>query len=165
MSYGAAHESSLGRSLLIYSRNPAGDKTPLGKKVVVLVHGELVSGGRNQKGAIDAPFDASSVDNMRRLAEHSGVPGHIYPLTLMCHDIMPPPLQVCRKRNWGERLISFHGTGLSVAPEMKFHEIAGSYENPDEAKEAYTQAFYNSVVEQYNVLNSAIHGNKVSLTR
>ena len=45
-----------------------------------------------------------------------------------------------------------------MAPEMKFHEIAGSYENPDEAKEAYTQAFYNSVVEQYNVLNSAIHG-------
>lgn len=38
---------------MIYSRNPAGDKTPLGKKVVVLVHGELVSGGRNQKGAID----------------------------------------------------------------------------------------------------------------
>ena len=31
-----------------------------------------------------------------------------------------------------KRVISFHGVGLSVAPEIKFHEIAGSYENPDE---------------------------------
>ncbi|CBI33823.3 hypothetical protein VitviT2T_002512 [Vitis vinifera] len=120
------------------------------------------SGGRDRPDPLTkewhpAPFDASSVDNMRRLAEHSGVPGHIYPLTLMCHDIMPPPLQV-EKEIGEKRLISFHGTGLSVAPEIKFHEIAGSYENPDEAKEAYTQAFYNSVVEQYYVLNSAIHG-------
>jgi hypothetical protein len=41
-----------------------------------------------------APFDASAVDNMRRLLEHSGVPGHIYPLSLLCYEIMPPPQQV-----------------------------------------------------------------------
>lgn len=41
-----------------------------------------------------APFDTASVDNMRRLADHSGAPGHIYPLALLCYDIMPPPLQV-----------------------------------------------------------------------
>ncbi|XP_057992434.1 glycerol-3-phosphate acyltransferase, chloroplastic-like, partial [Hevea brasiliensis] len=39
-----------------------------------------------------APFDAASVDNMRRLAEHSGAPGQY--LSLLCHDIMPPPPQV-----------------------------------------------------------------------
>ncbi|XP_059462309.1 uncharacterized protein LOC132191358 isoform X2 [Corylus avellana] len=32
-------------------------------------------------------------DNMRRLAEHSGALGHIYPLVLLCNDIMPPPPQ------------------------------------------------------------------------
>jgi glycerol-3-phosphate O-acyltransferase len=31
---------------------------------------------------------------MRRLLEHSGVPGHIYPLSLLCYEIMPPPQQV-----------------------------------------------------------------------
>ncbi|MFS7926584.1 putative glycerol-3-phosphate 1-O-acyltransferase [Helianthus anomalus] len=30
---------------------------------------------------------------MRRLVEHAGVPGHVYPLSLLCYDIMPPPLQ------------------------------------------------------------------------
>lgn len=43
---------------------------------------------------IQAPFDASSVDNMRRLVEHSGPPTHIYPMAILCHDIMPPPQKV-----------------------------------------------------------------------
>lgn len=43
---------------------------------------------------LQAKFDVSSVDNMRRLVEHAGVPGHIYPLALLCYDIMPPPAQV-----------------------------------------------------------------------
>lgn len=30
----------------------------------------------------------------------------------------------------------------------------------EQAKEAYTKAVYDSVVEQYNVLKSAVHGNK-----
>lgn len=94
---------------------------------------------------------------MRRLAEHSGIPGHIYPLALLCHDIMPPPPQV--EREVGEkRVISFHGAGLSVAPEISFADIITASKNPEEAKEVYTQAFYNSVTEQYNVLKSAIHG-------
>lgn len=44
--------------------------------------------------SLQAPFDASAVDNMRRLVEHAGVSGHIYPLAILCYDIMPPPLQV-----------------------------------------------------------------------
>ncbi|KAJ7953400.1 Glycerol-3-phosphate acyltransferase, chloroplastic [Quillaja saponaria] len=106
-----------------------------------------------------APFDTSSVDNMRRLAEHSGPQGHIYPLAILCHDIMPPPRQV--EKEIGERRdISFHGTGLSVAPEISFSEIAAAYRSPEEAKEAYTGALYNSVNEQYKVLKSAIHDKK-----
>ncbi|XP_044466187.1 glycerol-3-phosphate acyltransferase, chloroplastic-like isoform X2 [Mangifera indica] len=129
------------------------------------------SGGRDRPDPVTeewhpAPFDASSVDNMRRVAEHSGTPGHIYPLALLCYDIMPPPRQV--EKEIGERrAVSFHGVGLSVAPEISFSDIASTFENPEEAKEAYTQALYNSVNEQYNVLKSAIHGKqglKASIT-
>ncbi|XP_059440786.1 glycerol-3-phosphate acyltransferase ATS12, chloroplastic [Corylus avellana] len=120
------------------------------------------SGGRDRPDPhtnewFPAPFDASSVDNMRRLAEHSGAPGHIYPLALLCNDIMPPPPQV-EKEIGEERVISFHGAGLSVSPGISFSEIAAACGNPEKAKDAYSQAIYNSVTEQYNVLNSAIHG-------
>ncbi|KAK3017674.1 hypothetical protein RJ639_003991 [Escallonia herrerae] len=122
------------------------------------------SGGRDRPDPATrqwspAPFDASSVDNMRRLVEHAGVPGHIYPLALLCYDIMPPPAQV--EKEIGERrVISFHGTGVSVAPEISFDEIYAAHEDPEEAKVAYTQALYESVNQQYNVLKSAIHGKR-----
>ncbi|XP_021887189.1 glycerol-3-phosphate acyltransferase, chloroplastic isoform X1 [Carica papaya] len=94
------------------------------------------SGGRDRPDPLTgewnpAPFDSSSVDNMRRLAEHSGVPGHIYPLALLCYDIMPPPPQV--EKEIGERrVVSFHGVGLSLAPEISFTEITAACESPEE---------------------------------
>ncbi|XP_030946620.1 glycerol-3-phosphate acyltransferase, chloroplastic isoform X2 [Quercus lobata] len=119
------------------------------------------SGGRDRpyphtEDWYPAPFDTSSVDNMRRLVEHSGTPGHIYPMALLCHNIMPPPLQV-EKEIGEKRVISFHGVGLSVSPGISFSDIATACENPEEAKDLYTQAVYNVVMEQYNVLKSAIH--------
>ncbi|RWW32445.1 hypothetical protein BHE74_00018972 [Ensete ventricosum] len=62
------------------------------------------------------------------------------------------------------RKISFHGIGLSVAPEINFDDIASGCENPEEvdlvlqAKKAFSLALYGSVIEQYNVLESAIYG-------
>ncbi|KAL8107649.1 glycerol-3-phosphate acyltransferase, chloroplastic-like [Apium graveolens] len=120
------------------------------------------SGGRDRpdpatKEWFPAPFDASAVDNMRRLMEHAGCPGHIYPVALLCHDIMPPPAKV--EKEIGERrMIAFHGTGLSIAPPINFDEISDDCGNPEEAKLAYSQALYDSVNQQYNVLRSAIHG-------
>lgn len=120
------------------------------------------SGGRDRPDPktgewYPAPFDSSSVDNMRRLVEHAVVPGHIYPLTLLCYDIMPPPPKV--EKEIGERrMISFHGTGLSAGQEISFQSIADVCQDPQEAKEAYTQALYDSVTEQYTVLRSAVHG-------
>ncbi|KAJ0601450.1 putative glycerol-3-phosphate 1-O-acyltransferase [Helianthus annuus] len=119
------------------------------------------SGGRDRPDLITnhwslAPFDAV-VDNMRRLVEHAGVPGHVYPLSLLCYDIMPPTPQV--EIEIGERrVISFHGAGLSVAHKIDFNEITASCGDPDEAKEAYSRALYDSVRRQYNVLKTAIHG-------
>ncbi|GAY57483.1 hypothetical protein CUMW_179790 [Citrus unshiu] len=58
----------------------------------------------------------------------------------------------------GEKRAIPSQAGLSVAPEISFADIITASKNPEEAKEVYTQAFYNSVTEQYNVLKSAIHG-------
>jgi glycerol-3-phosphate O-acyltransferase len=59
-----------------------------------------------------------------------------------------------------KRVMSFHGTGISVASPIDFQEIANAYPDPEEAKVAYTEALYKSVCKQYKVLNSAIHGKK-----
>uniref|UniRef100_A0A452YQU3 Glycerol-3-phosphate acyltransferase, chloroplastic n=1 Tax=Aegilops tauschii subsp. strangulata TaxID=200361 RepID=A0A452YQU3_AEGTS len=95
------------------------------------------------------------VDNMRRLLEHSGVPGHIYPLSLLCYEIMPPPQQI-EKEIGEQRVISFHGVGLSVAEEIKYGDVTAQSRNADEARGIFSEALYNSVVDQYNVLKSAI---------
>ncbi|XP_068650539.1 glycerol-3-phosphate acyltransferase ATS12, chloroplastic-like isoform X2 [Aristolochia californica] len=122
------------------------------------------SGGRDRPDPttgewFPTPFDASSVDNLRRLSYHSGVPGHIYPLALLCYDVMSPPPQV--EKEIGERrLISYHGVGLSVGQEMSFDDITASIESLDEAKAAFSQALYSSVTDQYNILKSAVHGNQ-----
>ncbi|KAL6515125.1 hypothetical protein OROHE_018757 [Orobanche hederae] len=93
------------------------------------------SGGRDRPHPVTkewypAPFDASSVDNMRRLAEHAGTPGHVYPLAILCHEIMPPPPQV--EKEIGERrVISFHGVGLSVAPSINYHEFTSALEDQE----------------------------------
>ncbi|CAL9091274.1 unnamed protein product [Musa textilis] len=122
------------------------------------------SGGRDRPDPLTgewnpAPFDASSVDNMRRLLDHSGVVGHMYPLALLCYEVMPPPREV-EKQIGERRKISFHGIGLSVAPKINFVEITAGCENPDEAKEVFSQAAYDSMIEHYNVLECAIYGCK-----
>ncbi|XP_074264662.1 glycerol-3-phosphate acyltransferase, chloroplastic-like isoform X3 [Silene latifolia] len=104
-----------------------------------------------------APFDISSVDNMRRLVKHAGVPGHIYPLSILCYDIMPPPPQV-EKEIGEKRLVSFHGVGLSVTPEVNYHDIALHCRNEGEVKSTYAHVLHDSVNEQYKVLKAAIHG-------
>ncbi|KAK9144241.1 hypothetical protein Sjap_004144 [Stephania japonica] len=122
------------------------------------------SGGRDRPDPLTGQwfpesFDVSSVDNVRRLSDHSGVPGHVYPLALLCYDIMPPPAKV--EKDIGEqRMISFHGVGLSVASEIKFSDVAAEIADPDEAKEAFSLALYHSVIQQYHVLKAAIHGNQ-----
>ncbi|CAL9079706.1 unnamed protein product [Musa textilis] len=94
------------------------------------------SGGRDRPDPLTgkwhpASFDESSVDNMRRLVDHSGVMGHMYPLALLCYEVMPPPPEV-EKQIGERRKFSFHGIGLSVAPESDFDDIASGCENPEE---------------------------------
>lgn len=170
---------SMGRNLLcVYSKKHLFDEPELvdlkkrantrslKEMAVLLKSGSQIiwiapSGGRDrpdpQTGEwFPAPFDASSVDNMRRLAEHSAVPGHLYPLALLCHDIMPPPPQV-EKEIGEQRRLSHHGVGLSVGTEINFSEVAIHYENKEEAKTAFSVALHHAVTEQYNILYSAIY--------
>ncbi|KAL3619484.1 Glycerol-3-phosphate acyltransferase ATS12, chloroplastic [Castilleja foliolosa] len=170
---------SMGRNLLcVYSKNHMNDDPELTdmkkrantkslKEMAVLLRGgsKIIwiapSGGRDRPHPVTkewypAPFDASSVDNIRRLAEHAGVPGHVYPLALLCHEIMPPPPQV-EKEIGEKRVISFHGVGISVAPSINYLEIASALKDSEKAKIAYSESVYASVCEQYNVLKSAIH--------
>ncbi|XP_071737435.1 glycerol-3-phosphate acyltransferase, chloroplastic [Rutidosis leptorrhynchoides] len=173
---------SMGRNLLcVYSKKHMNDVPELAdmkrrantrslKEMAMLLRGgsKIIwiapSGGRDRPDPITnqwfpAPFDATSLDNMRRLVDHAGVVGHIYPLAILCHDIMPPPAQV-EKDIGEERLIGYHGTGISVAPEVNFQKVTASCASPEEAKTTYSKAVYDSVCEQYNVLQSAINGAK-----
>ncbi|CAO2819676.1 unnamed protein product [Amaranthus hypochondriacus] len=171
---------SMGRNLLcVYSKKHMHDNPELIdmkkrantrslKELVLLLRGgsKIIwiapSGGRDRPDAVTgewypATFDIPSVDNMRRLVQHAGVPGHIYPLALLCHNIMPPPAKV--EKEIGERrMISYHGVGISVAPEINDYDLSLDGKNEEEAKSAYTHALYNSVTEQYEVLKAAIHG-------
>ncbi|CAK9156419.1 unnamed protein product [Ilex paraguariensis] len=139
--------------LCVYSKNHMYDVPELAemkkranmrslKEMVMLLRGgsKIIriapSGGRDRpdtvtKDLYPAPFDASSLDNMRRIMENAGVPGHIYPLAILCYDIMPPPPQV-EKEIGEKRLISFHGVGLSVAQKISFHEIAAACGDAEE---------------------------------
>jgi len=169
---------SMGRNLIcVYSKKHMNDypeliemkrrsNTRSLKEMALLLRGgsQLIwiapSGGRDRPDPstgewYPAPFDSSSVDNMRRLLEHAGVPGHIYPLSLLCYEVMPPPQQV-EKEIGEQRVISFHGVGLSVTEEIKYGDITAHTKNADEGRELFTDTLYSSVVNQYNVLKSAI---------
>jgi len=173
---------SMGRNLLcVYSKKHIDDVPELAemkkkanartlKEMALLLRkgGQVIwiapSGGRDRpdsdtKEWFPASFDVAAVDNMRRLVEHSGVSGHLYPLALLCYDIMPPPPQV--EREIGEkRKIGFHGVGISVAPEINFNEFVATIRNQEEVKEAFSKTIYDTVVMHYNVLKSAIYGGK-----
>ncbi|CAN6311742.1 unnamed protein product [Urochloa humidicola] len=169
---------SMGRNLIcVYSKKHMNDYPELVemkrrsntrslKEMALLLRGgsQLIwiapSGGRDRPDPstgewYPAPFDSSSVDNVRRLLEHAGVPGHIYPLSLLCYEVMPPPQQV-EKEIGEQRVISFHGVGVSVTEEVKYGDITAHTKNADEGRELFSDSLYNSVVNQYNVLKSAI---------
>ncbi|XP_039779215.1 glycerol-3-phosphate acyltransferase, chloroplastic-like isoform X1 [Panicum virgatum] len=60
------------------------------------------SGGRDwpdpsTRELYPSPFDSSSVNNMRMLLEHAGLLGHIYPLSLLCYEVIT---SAGRERDW-----------------------------------------------------------------
>ncbi|KAL2619871.1 hypothetical protein R1flu_000076 [Riccia fluitans] len=171
---------SMGRNLLcVYSKKHINDVPELAemkrrantrtlREMTALLKkgGQLIwiapSGGRDRPDPETdewrpAEFDASSVENMRRLLSHMPVSGHMYPLALLCHDIMPPPRQV--EKELGERrIIGYHGVGMVVAPELNFDELTAGTTSKEEARDKFSQCVWEIVNEQYSVLNRATHG-------
>ncbi|MCO5610299.1 hypothetical protein L7F22_064535 [Adiantum nelumboides] len=118
------------------------------------------SGGRDRQDSTTmkwkpAMFETSAVENIRRLTEHSKAPGHMYPLALLCYDVMPPPTQV-EKEIGEKRLIGFTGVGLSVGPEMHYKDITLGCSSSEEAAESFAEAAWQLVNKQYSVLSRAV---------
>ncbi|BBN15444.1 glycerol-3-phosphate O-acyltransferase [Marchantia polymorpha subsp. ruderalis] len=171
---------SMGRNLLcVYSKKHINDipeltdmkqraNTRTLKEMTALLKkgGQLIwiapSGGRDRPDPETnewrpAPFDASAVENMRRLLSHMPVPGHMYPMALLCHDIMPPPRKV--EKELGERrLIGYHGVGLAVAPKLNFEELTAGTTSKEEARDKFARSVWEIVSNQYTVLNRASYG-------
>ncbi|KAH7279600.1 hypothetical protein KP509_37G026000 [Ceratopteris richardii] len=172
---------SMGRNLLcVYSKKHINDEPELVdmkrkanarslKELAILLRkgGHLVwiapSGGRDRPDPVTmiwkpAPFETTSVENIRRLIEHSKAPGHLYPLALLCYKLMPPPIQV-QKEIGEERLLGFSGTGLSVGAELHFEEITSDCDSIDQAAECFSQAALEQVNAHYDALVQAVsHG-------
>lgn len=171
---------SMGRNLLcVYSKKRMNDVPELREQKMaanrrtlkemarLLSKGGLLiwiapSGGRDRPDPVTgewrpAPFDAASVEMMRRLLHDAGPPGHLYPLALLCHDIMPPPRTV-EKQLGEQRIIGFHGVAVSVAPELDFVTSTAAIPDKKEAREAFSELGFTEVVKQYMMLKEAVHG-------
>jgi glycerol-3-phosphate O-acyltransferase len=173
---------SMGRNLLcVYSKKHindvpelAAEKTRANRKTLqemarlFRAGGQLIwiapSGGRDRPDPATgkwgpAAFDDSSCELMRRLCDDSPIPGHLYPLALLCYDIMPPP-PTLDKALGEQRLTNYHGVGMSVGPEVDFSTICQGIDDRKQARAVYSAAVFEKVVEQYAVLEAAVHGSK-----
>ncbi|GAQ86900.1 Glycerol-3-Phosphate Acyltransferase [Klebsormidium nitens] len=173
---------SMGRNLLcVYSKKHindvpelAAEKTKANRRTLVEMArlfkagGQFIwiapSGGRDRPDPatgqwVPAAFDDSSVELMRRLSDDSPVPGHLYPLAVLCHDIMPPP-PTLDKALGEQRITNYHGVGMSVGPQLHFEEVCQGIEDRKQARAVYSAAAFAAVEEQYKVLEAAVHGSK-----
>eukprot|EP00475_Leptophrys_vorax_P037356 TRINITY_DN6423_c0_g1_i1.p1 TRINITY_DN6423_c0_g1~~TRINITY_DN6423_c0_g1_i1.p1 ORF type:complete len:196 (+),score=17.84 TRINITY_DN6423_c0_g1_i1:26-589(+) len=121
------------------------------------------SGGRdriNDAGEVPpAAFDPSAIEVMRRLVSESGVPAHLHPTALLSYDVMPPPRTL--EKDLGEkRVIGFHGVGVSVAEAVDFDLVTAGIDDRKAARNAYSDAVYRAVVEQYDALVDAVNRKK-----
>ncbi|CAM6094517.1 unnamed protein product [Calypogeia fissa] len=173
---------SMGRNLLcVYSKKHINDVPELAdmkqrantrtlKEMTAILKkgGQLIwiapSGGRDRPDPVTddwvpAAFDATSVENMRRLLGHMPVPGHMYPMSLLCHDIMAPPRKV--EKELGEkRLVGYSAVGLAVASELDFKTITDITTTKQEAKEMFSSTIFEIVKKHYAVLKRAIYANE-----
>ena len=81
------------------------------------------SGGRARRGADGkvelSPFDPTAIEMVRLVAEGAGAGGktHFYPMSLMTHNIFPPPSSVGGEFG-EERKVNWTQLGLAVGAEV-----------------------------------------------
>jgi glycerol-3-phosphate O-acyltransferase len=81
------------------------------------------SGGRDRRspvsGAVEvSPFDADAVDVMRMSAKKAGTPTHFYPMSLITHDMLPPPETVGGAEVGERRTCSYTPVHMAVGEEV-----------------------------------------------
>lgn len=173
---------SMGRNLLcVYSKKHIHDVPDLAemkikanaktlRQMTILLRqgGQLLwvapSGGRDRPDPetnewVPAHFDSSAVENMKRLSDIVRVPAHLHALSLLCFEIMPPPVQV--QKELGERrAVGFSGVGLAVSEQLDYDSIAKLVDDSKNAKDAFSDAAWSEVNDMYNVLKEAIYGDQ-----
>eukprot|EP00898_Chlorokybus_atmophyticus_P006122 jgi/Chlat1/6510/Chrsp45S06066 len=165
---------SMGRNLLcVYSKRHLDDsqnrKTLMRMAQLFNEGGHLVwiapSGGRDRPNPQTdrfepGAFDPSAVEMMRRLIADSAKPGHLYPMAMVSHGIMPPPRAIEAKI--GEvRVCHYSGVGLSFGPELPSSPaLPGA--SKKESQQAYADAAREAVVAEYDKLEGGIRGERRS---
>ncbi len=85
------------------------------------------SGGRdrvNDAGHVPvAPFDRDAIELFVLMAQEAKTPTHFYPLSLVTHDLLPPP-PVVEKELGEDRTFNYTPIGLAFGEELKMKEIA-----------------------------------------
>lgn len=111
------------------------------------------SGGRDRPGSCGevevAPFDPSSIEMFRLIAEHSGVPTHFYPLALSTYRYLPPPNEV--RKELGEcRICRYVPIAISFEEEVNFDQLSPpEISDKREKRAAASEAIWKRVRDRY----------------
>lgn len=163
---------SLGRNLLcIYSKNYIEhppelknekllhNKSTMSKMSELLAQGGKCiyvapSGGRDrpdQNGIVKvAPFDPSSIEMFRLMAERAGHPTHFFPLALWTYPLLPPPHAITKELG-EKRHTQCTPIHLAFGPKIDMDSI----DHPDKKEKRLLRAnfIWNVVNEHYKLID------------
>lgn len=85
------------------------------------------SGGRDRRSSKTnriemETFDEGAIDMMRVIVQKSRTPCHFYPMSLLTHNMLPPPTNVGGAQVGEERTVNYSRTALYVADEIDWSQ-------------------------------------------
>eukprot|EP00877_Chromochloris_zofingiensis_P006537 jgi/Chrzof1/2136/Cz11g03260.t1_GPAT1[v5.2] len=118
------------------------------------------SGGRDRPNAdghwLPDKFDPTAVELMRSLVTRAKQPGHLYPMAMFSHPMMPPPKTI--DKAVGERRIThFTPVGISVCEELVPETVTAGIEDREAASVKLADAAWKATLEEYKILEKAVH--------
>ncbi|KXZ42557.1 hypothetical protein GPECTOR_136g640 [Gonium pectorale] len=126
------------------------------------------SGGRDRPNANDEwlpdRFDPSAVELMRNLVQRAKQPGHLIPMSMFSHPMMPPPKTL--EKSIGERRVTnFTGVGISLCEELDIASIISGSDDKETQQKALATAAHTAVTESYVMMEKAIKDPAFRATR
>lgn len=119
------------------------------------------SGGRdrpNDKGTCEvAPFDPQSIELFHLLGRQAQRPTHFYPLALLTHPLMPPPLTT-RTELGEERLIHVAPVFLALGNELLWDQTL-ALSDKEKQRQMRASIAFQAVVQLYRQLEQ-LHRNQ-----